>query len=182
MKAPPQTQIQTFYASIDPWIRNIREEDVGWLEYTADEIEPFIVPPLGRHYTDIWEEEESALYGNASGTLDSSIPRRSGTLPSDSLPKWDPTTMTEGDLQTEKGHGPVTERLLSALLVAPDIPAWKNLAKAEEAYEAKISASGSHSVFKPPGPTTKEDLNVADFETRVRDTARFHGLLDREVI
>ncbi|KAF7323488.1 hypothetical protein HMN09_00130000 [Mycena chlorophos] len=51
-KQPPQTPVSTFYASVEPYLRTIREEDLGYLEPTADEVEPFIMPKLGRHYLD----------------------------------------------------------------------------------------------------------------------------------
>ncbi|TFY73039.1 hypothetical protein EWM64_g10973, partial [Hericium alpestre] len=61
-KQPSQVQVTTFYTSIEPWIRNIKEEDIGFLEYTADEVEPYIVPRLGKHYSEQWEDEDMHLY------------------------------------------------------------------------------------------------------------------------
>lgn len=120
-----------------------------------------------------------ALYGGVPAALDFSLHRNSASHSgphSGSLPKWDPSTMTEGDLVSEKGHGPVTERLVTALLPAPDMAAWKHVKEAEDLFEARPVASGSHG-----GTLGKEKMNVADFEERARDTARFHGLLDGEV-
>ncbi|PIL26682.1 hypothetical protein GSI_11258 [Ganoderma sinense ZZ0214-1] len=62
-KQPSQVQVNTFYTSIEPWMRPVKEEDVGFLQYTADEVEPFIMPKLGRHYSALWEEEDIAQYG-----------------------------------------------------------------------------------------------------------------------
>ena len=62
-KQPSQVQVNTFYTSIEPWLRPIKEEDIGFLQYTADEVEPFIMPKLGRHYSVVWEEEDIANYG-----------------------------------------------------------------------------------------------------------------------
>ncbi|TDL20217.1 hypothetical protein BD410DRAFT_386557 [Rickenella mellea] len=169
-KAPPQVPVTTFYASIEPWIRGIREEDVGWLEYTADEDEPYLIPNLGRHYTEVWEEEDIALYG---AVMDLHPPRSQGGA---QTAKWDPSTMGEADLVTDKGNGPVTERLVSALLPAPQMAVWKNIKEAEDAFEVKQGAAGSGAA----GGTSKEKGTVADFEERVRETARFHGLLEGE--
>ena len=48
--------------------------------------------------------------------------------------------------------------------------------QAEEAYEARMAASGSKIT-----PLPKEKVLVGDFEERVKDTLRFYGLLDAEV-
>ncbi len=56
MKQPTSTvTVSTFYTSIEPYTRNIKEEDVGFLEYTGDEVEPFVMPKLGRHYLEVWK-------------------------------------------------------------------------------------------------------------------------------
>jgi transcriptional adapter 3 len=81
----------------------------------------------------------------------------------------------EPDLVTEgKGHGPLTERLISSLLPMPDITVWKGVKAAEEAMEGRPGGGGA-------AAARKEKMNVSDLEERVRDTMRFHGLLDRTV-
>jgi len=170
LKPPNQTVVNTFYASIEPWIRNIKEEDVGFLEFTADEVEPYIMPKLGRPYAEQWEEEDTALYGGpmpgftatrVGGSQGYSVP----------LPKWDPSTLTEPDLITEeKGHGPLTERVISALLDMPEA-GWKGVKAAEEAMEGRPGGGGA-------AASRKEKMNVSDLEDRIRDTMRFYGILD----
>ena len=130
-------QINTFYTSIEPWLRPIREEDVGWLEYTADREELLVVPPLGRHYTEQWEEEDIAIYDGVPTLLDFSTSRNlasSSGIISGPLSKWDSSTIAESDVTADKGLGPVTERLVSALLPAADQSTWKSLLQAEEEY------------------------------------------------
>ena len=184
-KAPAsQVPITTFYTSIEPWLRQIREEDVGWLEYDGDTVGPYVFPELGRHYTEQWEDEDIAIYGGVPSALDFSASRNAASMnntgisPTASLPKWDVSTLNDSDLISEKGLGPVSERLVTALLPAADQAVWKVIEKAEEAYESKLATSGSTS----NGPTLpKEKVLVADFEERVKDTIRFYGLLDGEV-
>ncbi|KAL5512012.1 NGG1 [Sanghuangporus vaninii] len=183
-KAPAsQVPITTFYTSIEPWLRQVREEDVGWLEYDGDTIGPYVFPELGRHYTEQWEDEDVAFYGGVPAALDFSASRNaasisnSGVSPIAPLPKWDVSTLNDNDLSTDKGLGPVSERLVTALLPAADQATWKSTERAEEAYEAKIAASGSTSGGPSP---PKEKVLVADFEERVKDTIRFYGLLDGE--
>lgn len=184
-KAPiNQVPHTTFYSSVEPWIRQIREEDVGWLEYDGDTVGPYVMPELGRHYTEQWEDEDTALYGGVPTVLDFTNSRNaaamssSGFAPAGPLPKWDATALSETDLVSDKGLGPVSERLVSALLPAADQSTWRSMKEAEDAHEARMSASGSGT--NGPSPP-KEKILVADFEERVKDTIRFYGLLDGEV-
>ncbi|OCH88235.1 hypothetical protein OBBRIDRAFT_758549 [Obba rivulosa] len=174
-KPPAQVLATTFYTSVEPWLRPIKEEDVGFLEYTSDEIEPFVMPKLGRHYSEQWEEEDVALYG---GPLPStSALRAAGTLPGSSstapLPKWEPSTLMEADLLTEeRGHGPLTERLVSALIPMHDTTEWKGVKAAEEAMEGRPGTNGAAAA------AARDKLNVADLEERIKNVMRHHGLLD----
>lgn len=85
------------------------------------------------------------------------------------LPKWDPSTLEDADCLTEEhGHGPLTERVISALL--PLENHWKGVKDAEDAMEGRPGGSGA-------AASKKEKLSVSDLETRIRDTMRYHGLL-----
>ncbi|KAL4065158.1 histone acetyltransferases subunit 3-domain-containing protein [Scleroderma citrinum] len=168
LKQPPQVPVNTFYASIEPWIRGIKEEDIGFLEFTGDEVEPYIIPKLGRHYSEVWEEQDIEMYGGPLPGL-SSHRTNDG---SGSLPKWDPSTLSEPDLVTEdRSHGPLTERLISALLPMPDVTVWKGVKAAEDAMEGRPGGTGA-------AAARREKVNVADLEDRIQDTMRFHGLLE----
>ncbi|KAG6861778.1 hypothetical protein C0995_012282 [Termitomyces sp. Mi166 len=167
-KVPSQVTVTTFYTSIEPWIRNIREEDVGFLEHTGDEVEPYILPKLGRHYLDVWDDQDA-------GRILPSLPGQDGTELTHTftapVPKWDPSTLGEGDLYAEDhGHGPLTERVISALLPIAD-SGWKGVKAAEDAMEGRPGGSGA-------AAARKERLNVTELEVRIRDTMRYHGLLD----
>ncbi|KAH7890086.1 histone acetyltransferases subunit 3-domain-containing protein [Phlebopus sp. FC_14] len=167
LKQPSQIPVNTFYTSIEPWIRGIKEEDIGFLEFTADEVEPYVIPKLGRHYLEVWEEADIEMYG---GPLPGFSSHRTGES-SGSLPKWDPSTLSEPDLLTEeRTHGPLTERLISALLPISDVAVWKGVKAAEDAMEGRPGGTGA-------AAARREKLNVADLEERVQDTMRFHGLL-----
>jgi transcriptional adapter 3 len=174
-KQPSQVLVSTFYASIEPWIRNIKEEDIGFLEYTGDEVEPYVVPKLGRHYSEVWEDEDIAQ--DMPPLPGFTVTRTGGSegLASAPTPKWDPSTLAEPDLLAElKGHGPLTERLVSALLPMPDMTVWKGVKAAEDAMEGRPGGSGA-------AAAKREKVNVALLEDRIRDTMRFHGLLEATV-
>ncbi|KAJ7221574.1 histone acetyltransferases subunit 3-domain-containing protein [Mycena pura] len=171
-RQPTQTPVTTFYSSIEPYVRPIREEDIGFLEHTGDEVEPYVMPKLGRHYLDVWAEQDAMAVG-------ATLPPGAGQLgdaPPDTFappaPKWDPSTLSDTDLLMEaRGHGPLTERVLSALLPMTDATVWKGVKAAEDAMEGR-PGGGSGAAAR------KEKMNVADLEARVRDTMRYHGLLD----
>ncbi|KAF9009581.1 histone acetyltransferases subunit 3-domain-containing protein [Cyathus striatus] len=166
IKPPAQILVSTFYTSIEPWIRPIKEEDVGFLEHVGDEVEPFIMPKLGRHYLEQWEEQDAGLL--TLGEV-AEAPPESYAPPA---PKWEPSTLAEGDLLGEdRGHGPLTERVISALLPVPDPTGWKGVKAAEDAMEGRPGGSGA-------AAARRERLNVLELENRIRDTMRFHGLID----
>lgn len=177
-KQPNQVLVTTFYTSVEPWLRPIKEEDIGFLEYTHDEVEPFVMPKLGRHYSELWEEEDIAQYGVAlPGTAavrsGASLPGSASTAP---LPRWEPATLAEADLLTEeRGHGPLTERLVSALIPMQNATEWKGVKAAEEAMEGRPGTNGA------AAQAARDKLNVADLEERVKNVMRFHGLLEEIV-
>jgi transcriptional adapter 3 len=164
LKQPSQVLVATFYTSIEPWIRNIKEEDIGFLEHTADEVEPYVIPKLGRHYSEVWEDEDIAIYGGPLPGF--SVTRTGGSegISAAPEPKWDPSTLTERELVVEeRGHGPLTERLVSALLPMPDMTVWKGVKAAEDAMEGRPGGSGA-------AAAKREKVNVALLEDRIRDT------------
>ncbi|EKM56075.1 uncharacterized protein PHACADRAFT_196124 [Phanerochaete carnosa HHB-10118-sp] len=174
---PPNNQVTatTYYTSIEPYLRPIKEEDIGFLEYTHDEVEPFIMPKLGRHYSEVWEEEDMAQYGFP---LPGTAAVRSGiTLPGSNsmapLPKWEPSQLQETDLVTEeRGHGPLTERLVSAMIPLQNATEWKGVKAAEEAMEGRPGTNGA------AAQAARDKMNVYDLEERVKNVMRFHKLLN----
>lgn len=174
-KQPSQVLVTTFYTSIEPYLRPVKEEDIGFLEYTYDEVEPFIMPKLGRHYTEVWEEDDIAQYGVP---LPGTAAVRTGvTLPGSApLPKWEPSQLQESDLiAEERGHGPLTERLVSAMIPMQNATEWKGVKAAEEAMEGRPGTNGA------AAQAARDKMNVHDLEERVKNVMRFHRLLDEVV-
>ncbi|OLL24181.1 hypothetical protein NEOLI_003561 [Neolecta irregularis DAH-3] len=94
---------QTFQASIDPYFRQFTEEDLGWLRDRGDQITPYIVPELGPHYTETWDDEDF---------LRNSPPPSHSNQARGSIEQ-----LTDEKLETDDiGVGPLTSRILSALL------------------------------------------------------------------
>ncbi|KAF5385649.1 hypothetical protein D9757_005486 [Collybiopsis confluens] len=177
-KAPPQVAVATFYSSVEPYLRNIKEEDVGFLEWSGDDTEPFVFPQLGRHYLEVWEEQDRL--GQPPSTTTLSTLEQSAQIEGEvhnpyamaPNPSFDPSALAEGDTQLEHlGHGPLTERLISSLLPMPDSHlTWKGVKAAEDAMEGRPGGSGA-------AASRREKLTVADLERRIGDTMRWYGLL-----
>ncbi|KAF8262757.1 histone acetyltransferases subunit 3-domain-containing protein [Lactarius quietus] len=172
-KQPSQVLVSTFYTSIEPYLRPIREEDLGFLEYSGDELEPYVMPRLGQHYSEQWEDEDIALYDavlphTQAIRATSSYARPASVAP---VPRWDPATLNDDDLLIEeRGHGPLTERLVSALLPVEDSVVWKGVKAAEEAME------GRHGVGV--GTAAGRQVIVEDLERRIKDSLKYHKILE----
>ncbi|RPD59303.1 hypothetical protein L226DRAFT_536321 [Lentinus tigrinus ALCF2SS1-7] len=171
-KQPNQVLVTTFYTSIEPWLRPIKEEDLGFLQYTADEVEPFVMPKLGRHYSVQWEEEDIATYGQplpgTAATRASMHAPQPGTLP-----KWEPSTLDEeGATMDHHTHGPLTERVASALLPMNHLLEYRGVKATEEDMAGRPGTNGAAAA------AARDKLNVADLEERMKHVVRYHGLLD----
>ena len=62
-----QTPINTFYNYADAFFKTLTEDDLAWLSHKSDDHEPFQMPALGRHYRQVWEEEDALV---ANGAVD----------------------------------------------------------------------------------------------------------------
>ncbi|KZT36199.1 hypothetical protein SISSUDRAFT_1063859 [Sistotremastrum suecicum HHB10207 ss-3] len=168
-KPPAQTAITTFYTWIDPWLRPIREDDLGLLQWNGEMVEPFVVPTLGRHYSEVWEEEDRELYGHSlipTTHATSSAPSTSARLSHNA--NWDPSKITDMELITdERGTGPLAERLVSAMLdVKADKPEPPTTGKDEE--------KTAKSVFKGPY------MHAMDLEDRLKAELQAIGLFQED--
>ncbi|KAF9521157.1 hypothetical protein BS47DRAFT_1357078 [Hydnum rufescens UP504] len=136
---PPGTQAQIgpFWKEVDSWLRPVGEEDVAW----TDDTELFRVPKLGRHYSEVWEEETA--------------------------PPSHYQALRQSTLLT-KGLGPLTERVISALLSVPGQPPPK---KGDDDNPAP-NASGTTTQLAP--------VSFHDMETRLKIELRACGLLGTE--
>ncbi|KAI0689038.1 histone acetyltransferases subunit 3-domain-containing protein [Cerioporus squamosus] len=171
-KQPNQVLVTTFYTSIEPWLRPIKEEDIGFLQYTADEVEPFVMPKLGRHYSVQWEEEDIATYGQPlPGTA---ATRASMHAPPPSvLPRWEPSTLEDEDAALDHhAHGPLTERVASALMPMNHLLEYRGVKATEEDMAGRPGTNGAAAA------AARDKLNVADLEERMKHVVRYHGLLD----
>lgn len=134
---PAGTQIvfSSFWQGVEPYVRQIGEEDLAFLKaYKDEDAEPYVVPPLGRHYTELWTEEDRlggpSLIG--SSISPSRAPPSAANAPAPPANRaldyprmtraeggFDASELREEDLVLEeRSAGPLTERVVSALLAA----------------------------------------------------------------
>ncbi|KAL0070385.1 Transcriptional regulator [Marasmius tenuissimus] len=173
LKPPAQILVNTFYGSVEPWVRPIKEEDVGLLEWEGDVIEPFIMPKLGRWYESVWEDLDNGIPPQTPEVKGNKNWDPHNTSFAAPIPQWDPSTLKDDDLQNERrGHGPLTERLISALMpIEGAMASWKGVKAAEDAMEGRPGGSGAAASKR------ERVVSVEDLETRIRDTMRAYGLL-----
>lgn len=164
VKQPPkQEPIHIFHASVEPYTRPLREEDLAFLDYTGDEDDPFLIPALGRHYLEVWEDED-ALYDGREPRMGVGPPRPAAPPPTN----WNPGTLVEADMTSEQhGFGPIAERIVGGLLVDPNI-------------KADLDPAASAGLDPWKGEPRAPHLNAADLEGRMRKQLQSIGLLTDE--
>ncbi|WWC67992.1 uncharacterized protein I206_101911 [Kwoniella pini CBS 10737] len=120
-KAPSQVAFPTFWSGVEPYLRDVREDDLAMLGFKADAPESYEMPPRGRHYTEIWDEED----GNPPGTTSRmAVPnlrqqqilsQTNGVQP---LSHFIPTSELRDEVLVEeqKGLGSLTERVVAAVV------------------------------------------------------------------
>ncbi|KAG8830309.1 Transcriptional regulator [Serendipita sp. 411] len=136
-KQPPnQVTAHTFWNFIEPWTRQIKDEDIAFLAFNGEDDEVWEMPPLERHYSEAWEElDRYALdlppINKPLGTrtnnpysvfTDPPPPSAGGALQPavNSGVRWDPATLSDLDAVTEQhGSGPITERIFSSFMHIP---------------------------------------------------------------
>lgn len=161
-KAPSQIAVQTFWQNVEPYIRDIREDDLAMLNFKADTPESYVIPPRGRHYTEIWDEED----GNPPGTTPRvPVPAMRQQTTNQPVVHCVPTDLRDPNLAEEsRGLGPMTERVVAAVVAGSDL-----------ADAAKQDAAGKPEPFEenPQAPR----VDVVDLEDKVKKELRGAMLL-----
>ncbi|ODN79641.1 hypothetical protein L202_03583 [Cryptococcus amylolentus CBS 6039] len=121
-KAPNQVAFPTFWSFVEPYLRDVREDDLAMLGFKTDPPEAYHVPNRGRHYTEVWDEED----GNPPGTRTRmGVPnlrqqqlaqmRKAGGL---NQPHFVPSAemRDENLVDEQRGLGALTERVVAAVV------------------------------------------------------------------
>ncbi|KAI7816550.1 histone acetyltransferases subunit 3-domain-containing protein [Gamsiella multidivaricata] len=174
VKVANQVPIQTFWASMEPYFRPFTESDRVVLEEEGDQVTPLLIPPLGKHYLDVWAEEDRALMPyDGYESRRSSVDLVKDSTPSRNTVYNQPFELTDENIdQDEVSCGPLTERILCSL-ISEDVVDSKELKQDDD---------------PPPSPSPAQTgvqstaRNYAELEERIKRELRYIGLLGNEEI
>ncbi|ORX58751.1 hypothetical protein DM01DRAFT_1333370 [Hesseltinella vesiculosa] len=193
VKPKDQVPITTFWTYLDPYFRSVTEEDREFLLQKGDDVTPYLIPPLGPYYKDVWNEEDRGLPNSrpqspafSSHHDDSSHSNH----PTDRLKYVNPDhSLTDDYLMTDDiSSGTLAERLLSSL-VAEDVGVTgDDLASYVAASHDDLAPDPEDVDMPQAGGRTVVELSsqppdaVVDFEERLKRELRYAGLFaDDEV-
>ncbi|KAF1797594.1 histone acetyltransferases subunit 3-domain-containing protein [Mucor lusitanicus] len=181
VKAKDQVPILTFWTAIDPHFRPLAEEDRSFLLPKEDDDKFYTIPPLGRHYTDVWSEDDSIPAMSRSHSPMSSSSRQGSY---DHL-KYLTHPLTDDHLfKGDISCGRLTERLLSSLVADEGImihddeddqddvisnEMLNNMASKDYHHNRSIEEMSS----VPPD-------DIALFEERLKTELRYAGLFGED--
>ncbi|CEG72147.1 hypothetical protein RMATCC62417_07755 [Rhizopus microsporus] len=156
VKPKDQIPILTFWAAIDPHFRPLEEADRELLLEKPDDETAYIIPPLGRHYTEVWSEDDSISIPGLNLSPSTSCSSRQGSY--DNI-KYSNQITEDHLLKEDISCGALTERLLSSLI--PD----------KESNETDEDNDEDDDDYLHQG-----QLDANDFEDRLMTELRYVGL------
>ncbi|KAI5850684.1 histone acetyltransferases subunit 3-domain-containing protein [Tricharina praecox] len=171
-KAKPTNQvgITTFNAYIEPYFRPFSEEDLAFLRERGDRLQPYIIPKLGKHYSEQWAEEDGAGPSFASPAP----PTNSSSNKSANAPRGKPEDLSDEQFDKEEvSCGPLLARLLSLYIPEEPEDDSGDTTPVPKSFAASLHNSGEVNWKIPTG---KSDYSTLD--ERVRREMVYVGLLD----
>ncbi|CAG8525007.1 22213_t:CDS:2 [Dentiscutata erythropus] len=155
-----QVAIKTFYEHVDAYIRDYTEEDIDFLEskgvFPLDDDEK--IPKLGKHYSEVWAEEERNLVPQTAEELEA---RQTDAIKG-------PSKNQDQDLSGSP-CGPLAERVLAAFLEYDDIVADDNIPVNGNNYDEPTS---------PEGTQMNGHREILDMDDRLKRELRALDLMD----
>lgn len=137
------------------------------LSVQPEDLTPYMIPPLGKHYLERWEEEDLDPSQRPSTSSSFTSP-----LEPPILPRLRPDALTEDALAGENVFlGPLSERLLAALAVGED----GLVAVDDEDDVGRPAEDGAALPAKYP-------MDAVDLEERIKRELRYIGILPEEEV
>ncbi|CAO3634320.1 unnamed protein product [Mucor fragilis] len=178
VKAKDQIPIATFWTTLEPYFRNLTEEDREYLMQKSDQCKPYLIPPLGQHYVEKWAEEDQAL---GLHTSESKLKHLQHTMSADS--------------QHDVDSSSLADRLISSLVkenLLPEEIAHSDEDDNEEANRLDDTGRGNDvltdALEKKYNARTVTQLapdpsdDIVGFEERLKRELRYAGLFGDEDI
>jgi hypothetical protein len=169
-KIANQIPITTFWSYVEPYFRKITEEDLKLLEVTQDnDPEPYLIPLLGPHYLDTWNEQEAL----DSRKNDFVTPKIEESHESDRRRKKfkETNSFEEVSLKNFDYCQPLTERVLASL-IDENLPLKDLLGDGEDQGEEDLDMGISISERTP--------ADLMRLEERIRRELCYLGFLDAQ--
>ncbi|KAI9361317.1 histone acetyltransferases subunit 3-domain-containing protein [Pilaira anomala] len=179
VKPKDQVPIATFWTAMEPYFRNLTEEDRAFLLEKSDNSKPFLIPPLGQYYAEQWAEEDQAIgFG-----LHTRTPSRQSIdhTPQHKLKYLQREITDENLLQDDIGSGTLTERLLSSLVAEEildpsEVKSFQNDDNDDPMSDVETDKQSKHhgrTIVELSSDPTEE---IVSFEERLRRELRYAGL------
>ncbi|KAM0754110.1 hypothetical protein T439DRAFT_353844 [Meredithblackwellia eburnea MCA 4105] len=160
-KAKPGNQIShnAFHTWVDAYLRQFGEDDLAFLAPKPEDISPYLIPALGKHYLDRWEEEDADVPVASTSYV--------SPLEPPVLPRLRPDALTEDALGMENIFlGPLSERLVAAL----------SFEEGGDLSDPRDKVSRDDEGL----PTKLAIMDAVDLEERIKKELRFIGILGEE--
>ncbi|KAL1926714.1 hypothetical protein VTP01DRAFT_5609 [Rhizomucor pusillus] len=198
VKPKDQVPIMTFWSALEPYFRPLTEDDRKFLLEKGDDVQPYLLPPLGRHYREVWADEDRGISPHSSSSSSSRpgspLNRRDdaqksekGDIASNEPPARylrSNVQMSEDYLLTEDlSCGSLSERLLSSLVIEDIVDAdeLKALIAENDVGDSEGMAVDAEDTIHKEGRTIVElsyeaPEEVVHFEERLKRELRYAGL------
>ncbi|KAJ2827300.1 Transcriptional regulator [Coemansia sp. 'formosensis'] len=196
VKVANQVQIQTFWASLEPYFRSITEEDLAFLECTPDNQESYTTPRLGKFYARVWAEEEISHFPDHMSNNKTRYAARH-LLSSSEVPHTRPavasfsgTDLVDSDLSFNSVRlAPLTERVISALVaerLVQNDESWSAHSKLEATSNGNGNAANDSGSDESDDGVEPRQLSssgdMISLEDRLKRELRYIGILDDDDI
>ncbi|TPX44222.1 hypothetical protein SeLEV6574_g04627 [Synchytrium endobioticum] len=178
-KPANQIPINQFWAYADQYFRDLAEEDIQWLGDKGYDVVAYTIPPLGRSWREVLQEQDAGIY---SGSPAAELSPRYDQVPDDSL-------LLPGDAY----FGPLTERVVAGLQAVGiyDDAYWKNwldaglLDASNGSHNNNNNNNNNHNnATNSTEPTDKvkagSKAEMTDLEDRIKRELRYLGVIPEE--
>jgi len=160
-----------FWSYVEPYCADITPENITLLENSLscklDTNDYFKIPPLGKHYTEIWAKEDMVEETQQVSKLEKKRTTNTSSKSSSS------ETEHEVDVEEASPYGSFTQRLVSAL-VDENIMAPMTGNEMQDVKITDVNAPNS----KTDGKSTKKNLCYKSLENAIKDQLFSLGLID----
>ncbi|KAJ2610520.1 Transcriptional regulator [Coemansia sp. RSA 1365] len=178
VKVTNQVQIQTYWAAMEPYFRNITEEDIALLESTTEDPETLAIPPLGKFYAYKWAAEELAHFPDHMHHSKTRHAARA-LLSTDSHTKSHPDGLVGSEMSPGTGRiAPLTERIVSALVAERLVLADSGQGVGDSGYRS--DSEGSDTEIEPRQLSSSGEPLL--LEDRMKRELRYIGILDDDEV